>query len=143
AARFQGDVIAVASSSSSVTWRSFRDQVARLAGGLRARGLVPGDRVAILAENSAAYLQLYMAVPWAGLVMVPLNTRWAERELVEAIADCGAKILIADEPFAARAQAVCDQLESPCEVIHASAERIDALHDAAPIADAELADDAT
>ena len=47
-------------------WAEFAGRVARLAGGLRALGVEPGDRVAILALNSDRYLEFYAAVPWAG-----------------------------------------------------------------------------
>ncbi|MGB0218457.1 MAG: long-chain-fatty-acid--CoA ligase [Sinimarinibacterium flocculans] len=142
-ARFRRAAHAIASPSPALTWEQFTDRVARLAGGLRARGLEPGDRVAILAENSAAYLQLYLAVPWAGLVMVPLNTRWAQRELIDAVRDCGAKTLIADESFLTLAQSVGEQVECVRDVIRASSGRIDALSQAEPVADAALADDET
>src|SRR5258706_11096311 len=48
------------------TWTAFRDRVARFAGALRAAGVQPGDRVAILALNSDAYLECFYAAPWAG-----------------------------------------------------------------------------
>ena len=35
----------------------------------------PGDRVAILAENRAEYVECYYAVPRAGRLLVPLNQR--------------------------------------------------------------------
>ena len=37
----------------------------------------PGGRVAILAENSARYIEAYLAVPWAGGIVTPLNYRLA------------------------------------------------------------------
>jgi len=37
--------------------------------------------VAVLADNSLAYLELYFAVPAAGMVLLPLNTRLAEPEI--------------------------------------------------------------
>lgn len=75
----------------------------RLASVLRAAGAVAGDRVAILAANSAQYIESYIAIPAAGLVIVPLNTRHAEPELVYAIKDAGAKILLTDrDPGALR-----------------------------------------
>lgn len=68
----------------------------RLAGGLRGLGLQFGDRVAIWAANSHQYLEVYMAVPAAGLVVVPLNTRHAEPELRYALEDSGTRVLITD-----------------------------------------------
>jgi len=68
----------------------------RLAGGLTRLGVRPGDRVAILAGNCHAYLETYLTVPAAGMVLVPLNTRHALPELEYALRDSGARILITD-----------------------------------------------
>ncbi|HSI55446.1 MAG TPA: AMP-binding protein, partial [Ramlibacter sp.] len=39
------------------TWRELGERVARLAAGLRALGVAPGDRVAMLSLNSDRYLE--------------------------------------------------------------------------------------
>ena len=57
------------------SWAECAERVARLAGGLVARGIQPGDRVAILALNSDRYLEALFAVPMLGAIIVPLNTR--------------------------------------------------------------------
>src|SRR5262245_62808281 len=74
------------------TWSRCR----RLAGALSRLGVQPGDRVAILALNSHQYLEVYLAVPASGRVVVPLNTRHAEPELRYALEDAGARVLITD-----------------------------------------------
>src|SRR3954469_15532392 len=93
--------IATIDGSCRRTWNEFRDRVARFAGVLRAAGVKAGDRVAILALNSDAYLEYFYAAPWAGAVVVPLNTRLAAPELVAIINDAGAVALVVDETFAA------------------------------------------
>ena len=40
--------------------------------------------------NSGRYLELYLAVGWAGAVIVPLNIRWSLVENRDALQDCGA-----------------------------------------------------
>ncbi|HEY1710575.1 MAG TPA: long-chain-fatty-acid--CoA ligase [Rhizomicrobium sp.] len=82
------------------SWREVQDRVARLAAGLVARGLGLGDRIAVIALNSDRYIELYLAVWWAGGVIVPGNTRWALAEHVYAIQDSGARFLIVDKTFA-------------------------------------------
>ena len=57
---------------------------------------VAGDRVAVVAPNSHRYLELYQAVPGAGMVLVPLNHRHADAELRYALEDSGARILFTD-----------------------------------------------
>jgi len=74
------------------------DERCRRVGGLIADRLdtAPGDRVAVLAENSVAFLDLYLGVPAHGRVVVPLNTRWAEPELHYALRDAEAWVLFTD-----------------------------------------------
>ena len=73
----------------SQPWRTFPDRVARLAGGLAALGVGPGDRVAVLALNSDYYYEFYFAVAWVGGVFVPINTRLAGPEIVHWLSDSG------------------------------------------------------
>ena len=54
------------------TWREVLDQTRRMAAHLRTTGLQPGDRVAILAKNSAHWLIADFAIWMAGGVSVPL-----------------------------------------------------------------------
>ncbi len=77
------------------------DRVSRLAAGLKSTGIEEGDRVAVLSLNSDRYLEAYLAVAWAGAVIVPLNIRWSRGELEHALSDCRPGILMVDGTFAA------------------------------------------
>ncbi|MFB6448021.1 acyl-CoA synthetase [Bradyrhizobium tunisiense] len=81
-------------------WGELGERVARLAGGLRSRGVKDGDRVAVLSFNSDRYLELYLATGWAGGVIVPLNIRWSALENEDALRDCRASVLLVDKAFA-------------------------------------------
>ena len=81
-------------------WREIGDRVARLASAIRGLGARDGDRVAVLSMNSDRYLELYLAVGWAGAVIVPLNIRWSPLENEDAMRDCRAEILFVDKAFA-------------------------------------------
>ncbi|MBN9390972.1 MAG: long-chain-fatty-acid--CoA ligase [Chloroflexi bacterium] len=81
------------------TWQELQGRVAKLAGALQQLGLKTNDRVAILSLNSDRYLELYFAVPWAGGVVVPMNTRWAVAEHIYSLNDSGATILVVDDRF--------------------------------------------
>lgn len=50
--------------------------------------------------NSHEYLELYYATAIAGIVVVPLNTRWNESDVDFALQDSGAAALILDDRFA-------------------------------------------
>jgi long-chain acyl-CoA synthetase len=93
------------------TWSRCR----RLAAALSKVGVQPGDRVAILAANSHQYLEVYMAVPAAGFVVVPLNTRHAEPELRYALTDSGTRVLITDRDPGALRQIVQHVIRLPDE----------------------------
>ena len=67
------------------TWERAR----RLAGALRGLGVGDGDRVAVVGRNCHRYLELYQAVPGAGMVLVPLNQRHTAAELGYALRGLG------------------------------------------------------
>src|SRR5271168_677999 len=83
------------------TWAEVADRVARLAGALDSLGVGKGDRVAILMLNQDRYLELYLAIAWAGAVVVPLNIRWSATENQDCLSDCRPKLLFVDAAFAA------------------------------------------
>ncbi|WP_367067078.1 long-chain-fatty-acid--CoA ligase [Oryzisolibacter sp. LB2S] len=77
-------------------WRTLVARVARLAAVLRAAGLQPGERVALLAHNSDHSVEAFLATWWAGAVICPLNTRWSGAEMAHALRDVQPRLLLAD-----------------------------------------------
>ena len=57
------------------------ERTGAVAAAVRDLGLAPGDRVALLAANCHRYLELLLAVPGAGMVPVPPNTRLSPAEM--------------------------------------------------------------
>ena len=97
------DRTAIISDEKRLTYRELWSRCRRLAAVLQNAGARPGDRIAILAANSAQYIETYVAVPAAGFVIVPLNTRHAVPELKYALKDAAAKVLLTDrDPGALR-----------------------------------------
>ena len=82
------------------TWCEVGERVARFAGALRGMGIGIGDRVAVLMLNQDRYLELYLAVAWAGAVIVPVNTRWSLAEIEDSLRDCRPAVLVVDATFA-------------------------------------------
>ncbi len=103
--------LAIAFAGRERNWSEVVQRVARLAAGLQALGLKRGDRVAILALNSDRYLECMYAVPWAGLVMVPLNTRLAGPEVDYILADSGTRALFVDRAMAPLLDGLKDRLK--------------------------------
>jgi long-chain acyl-CoA synthetase len=71
----------------------------RLAGALRTLGLAPQDRVGVIGLNSDRYLELYLGVPAAGFVLVPVNSRLAPEEMRAILDDAGVNLLFADADY--------------------------------------------
>ena len=61
-----------------------------------------GDRVAILALNNPAYVELLYAIPAAGRICVPLNTRLSITALAEQLMTLEVSLLIGDCDFIER-----------------------------------------
>ena len=75
-------------------WGALMDRASRMASGLRGLGVGPGDRVAVLSANSDRYMELYLAIPWAGAVIAPLNPRWSAEENRYALSDCTPNVIV-------------------------------------------------
>lgn len=69
----------------------------RLAAGLSGIGVGRGDRVALLMPNRLEMIEILLAMAKLGSIQVPLNY-WLKGDLLRyQLADCGARVLIADE----------------------------------------------
>src|SRR5215470_8703322 len=91
---------AVVCGDQRITYAQFADRAARLAGGLRALGINPGDRVAFLSGNCHRLLEAYYGVLEAGAVLLPLNIRLAPNELAYILNDAEARFLFYESQFA-------------------------------------------
>lgn len=90
----QSQAVALATEQRCVTYAELWGEVLAVAGFLRARGLAPGDRVALVLENSLEYVSSYYGVLAAGGTVVALNSAAKARDLLNWIAHCGARWLI-------------------------------------------------
>lgn len=87
---------AVIDGNRRLTYREFAEAVTRTAHALLASGLQPGGRAAFLGTNSAELLIAHYAVPLAGGVLVPLNTRLSPPEVAYICNHSGATLLFGD-----------------------------------------------
>ena len=104
ACRLAPDAPAAIDEDRSYTWREIADNVSRMAGELARRGIEPGAKVAVLANNGIPFFMAWYAVPWSGAVIVPLNTRLALAELDFQLRDAQVSLLLHDADFAAQAE---------------------------------------
>jgi long-chain acyl-CoA synthetase len=83
-----------------VTYQQLWDRSARVAGGLRAGGVRPGDRVANRHGNGLQWCLGFWGTLMAGAVVVPVNTRFSESEVTYIVTDAGAEVvLLPDAPL--------------------------------------------
>ena len=96
----------------SLTYAEAAAEVHRVANALASAGLQPGDRVAMLSQNSIEYATFYYGASECGAVPVPLNYRLAPPEWAYIINDAGAKMLIAAGGYVEAADAIRGELTS-------------------------------
>lgn len=90
---------AIVSGDVRYTFGQLFTRAARLAAGLFAFGVRPGDRVAYLAQNRPEYVELLLATARLGASLVPLNTRLGTDDFAAVLRRSGAKVLIFGESF--------------------------------------------
>jgi long-chain acyl-CoA synthetase len=90
---------AVVCQDSRRTYAELGARCRRLGGAMRDLGLVPGDRVGVIALNSDRYLELYLGLPAAGYVLVPVNSRLAPAEMRAILDDAGVSVVFADAAY--------------------------------------------
>lgn len=78
----------------TITLRELDEHADRLAAGLAARGVGPGDRVAVALPNGAAWIGLLFATTRLSAVLVTLNVRYRGSELEHMLADSGARLVV-------------------------------------------------
>ncbi len=93
-----------------MTHAELADEVQRVARGLRASGIGPGDRVAYLCPNTPTLLVAHFAVPLAGAVLVAVNTRLHAEEVRSILLHSGSRMLVADTELAGSVGPVIDRL---------------------------------
>jgi acyl-CoA synthetase (AMP-forming)/AMP-acid ligase II len=95
------------------TYKEFEERVNRLASRLRAAGFQKGDRIAFLCPNTPPMLEGTFAIPAAGLIMVPVNTRLSVGEVEYIIEHSKSKMVFVDA-----------ELEDLLEGVDESVERV-------------------
>jgi acyl-CoA synthetase (AMP-forming)/AMP-acid ligase II len=98
-ARSFPDREAVVDGDVRLTFAQLADEVTALSRALIARGVSPGDRVAIWAPNSWRWVVAALGIVSAGAVMVPLNTRFKGTEAGYILRTTRTRLLITDDGF--------------------------------------------
>jgi acyl-CoA synthetase (AMP-forming)/AMP-acid ligase II len=94
-----GDDLAVIDGDTRLSFRDVGDQMLTVGRALVASGIERGDRVALWAPNSAAWITTALGILATGARLVPLNTRFKGGEAAFVLRQCGATGLFCVDGF--------------------------------------------
>ena len=97
-------------STDILTFGQLRERSNRLANALRARGIGPGDRVAVLLQQGVAVPVAHVAIYKLGAIALPLASLFGADALAYRLSDAGAKALITGSAGAAKVATIRDRL---------------------------------
>jgi long-chain acyl-CoA synthetase len=121
------DDVALVYRDERVTHAELLDRAERLAAGLAAEGIGPGDAVALLLPNDPTFVASYYGISGLGAVVVPVNPAFKQDELEFYFRQCGVRAVISDD----RSAGVCERIvagwDEPAQVIPTSAAHGQAL----------------
>ena len=109
AAEFHPQREAIVCGDERLTWQQLLAQSARLAGGMARRGIVAGDRVAMLVGNRAEFVTTLFAIAHLGAIAVPISIREQTPGLAYMLNHCAA-VMVVHEPDLA------DRLPAPGDI---------------------------
>lgn len=81
----------------AVTFGELDQRATRVALKLRQHGIRPGDRVAVCLPNRIEFIDLFLACVRLGMIMVPINVLYREREIAHIIADAAPGLVVTDD----------------------------------------------
>jgi fatty-acyl-CoA synthase len=93
------DALVVCQQGVRLTYAQLRTEVDRIAAGLIALGLTPGERVGIWSPNNAEWAMLQFATAKAGLILVNINPAYRVSELEYALNLSGCTALVLARAF--------------------------------------------
>ena len=82
----------------TVSAARFRDRVRAIAAGLVARGVAPGDRIALLSRTSPAWVEADHGILAAGAVTVPIYDSSSASQIERILTDSGAVMVVVETP---------------------------------------------
>src|SRR5882672_2478181 len=91
--------VALAQGDRSLTWAELDARVDRVASALFAAGSRPGDKVALLGNNSIEYVEIVFGALRAGACVVPLPTMASTEALARMVVDSGSWALFVAEAY--------------------------------------------
>ncbi|RLZ03384.1 long-chain-fatty-acid--CoA ligase [Kocuria tytonicola] len=124
-----------------LTYGQLDDLSARGAALLKANGIRPGDRVALVLPNVPHMAVLYYAILRAGGVVVPLNPLLTPRELTYHFQDSGATFVLAWEDMAEASQKAAEEVEGLSVLPISARGTVGHLQSVEPVTEVEARED--
>lgn len=117
ARRFRDSACLLAPDGTSRCFGEVDRRVDRLVDSLVRRGVTQGTRVALLATDSFAYVELLLACIRIGATYVPLNYRLTGGEIGNLLARADARMLFVSQSYVCTARAVAGRLPAPPDIL--------------------------
>lgn len=99
------------------TYRDFLKRLERLAGGLAALDVKPGDTVAVMNWDCHRYLECFFAVPMMGAVLHTINIRLPPEQLLYTINHAEDDVILVHEDFLPLLDQIRAGIENPVRLI--------------------------
>ena len=99
--RGRSDATALEFGPDTYTFGELDDRSNRLAQFLIAEGFQPGDRLCVYLANCVEMIDLYIACAKTGVIFVPINILYRDREIQHILLDAEPRTVISDEPLPA------------------------------------------
>src|SRR6266849_5752086 len=109
-AKVRGNAIAFEFEGRQTSFAEFDIKTNRVANGLKALGVKPGERIAYIGKNSDSYFELLLGAMKADVVMAPVNWRLAGPEIAFIVEDCKAPVLFVGSEFTDQVRNIKSQL---------------------------------
>ena len=105
------DRTAVVFENTRMTYKDLNERVNRLANALSSQGFRKGQRLAVLAENTHKYLEIYFAAAKLGMSITPLNFRLADPEITHILNDSESACLFVADGYEEKIKALQEELK--------------------------------
>jgi malonyl-CoA/methylmalonyl-CoA synthetase len=96
----RADQVGLEFAGRSFTFGEIEQRSNRVANALRARGFVAGDRLCVYLGNRVELIDLYLACVKLGVIFVPINILYREREIAHITADAEPRAIIGEGDLA-------------------------------------------
>ncbi len=94
------------------TYTDFYERIKRLASGLAALGVKPGDTVAMLDWDSHRYLECFFAVPMMGAILHTVNVRLSPEQILFTMNHAEDDVVLVHEDFLPMLEGISPKLET-------------------------------